>query len=215
MLLVANGLLLGVFLALQYWGERDSRLPEFNADRIRLLEQPPAKARSAAPAAATGEAAGTPGAEFALCYRVAAMDPERYQAFRDVLKQLDVGGGRYSVLTANKLPWWAYWPPEYEAAQREVVVKKIALAGVKDVLLIGKGPMAQSFSLGMFPVESQARAHRDSLRQKGLEKVEYGIRPGIGAFRIRLDPETPARAQVLKAIMPAWAEPLEPQACES
>jgi hypothetical protein len=143
------------------------------------------------------------------------MDPERYQAFRDVLKQLDVGGGRYSVLTANKLPWWAYWPPEYEAAQREVVVKKIALAGVKDFLPIGKGPMAQSFSLGMFPVESQARAHRDSLRQKGLDKVEYGIRPGIGAFRIRLDPETPARAQVLKAIMPAWAEPLEPQACES
>jgi len=65
----------------------------------------------------------------------------------------------------------------------------------------------------MFPLEAQARAHRDSLRQKGLDKVEYGIRPALGAFRIRLDPESPARSQALKALMPAWVEVLEPQAC--
>ena len=212
-LLIANGLLLGTFLGLQYWGGRDRSLPEFNADKIRLLEHPPGKTRPGAATPASAEASDAARAESALCFRVAGMDPARYQAFREVLAKLDVGGGRYSLLTDNKFPWWTYWPPEYEAEQRDTVVRKIALAGVRDVLPITKGPMAQSFSLGMFPVEAQARAQRDSLRQKGLEKVEYGIRPGIGAFRIRLDPESPARAQALKAIMPAWAETMEPQAC--
>lgn len=210
-LLLANGLLLGVFLALSYWGDRDRGLPEFNADKIRMLEQPPLKARA--------EAGAPPGpstpaeSEAALCFRVTGMDQVRYQALREALAKLDVDPGRFTLITENKFPWWVFWPPEYEAGQRDAVLKKIAQAGAKDVVPVGKGAMAQSFSLGMFPLEVQARAHRDSLRQKGLEKVEYGIRPALGAFRIRIDPESPARSQALKALMPAWVEVLEPQAC--
>jgi uncharacterized protein YneF (UPF0154 family) len=210
-LLLLNGLVLGVFLALNYWGDRDRSLPEFNADKIRMLEQPPVKARQAVTEASL--AASQASSEAALCFRVAGMDQARYQAFREILAKLDVDGSRFSLLTDNKFPWWVYWPPEYEAAQRDAVIKKIAQAGVKDVVPVGKGAMAQSFSLGMFPLEVQARAHRDKLRQTGLEKVEYGIRPALGTFRIRLDPESPARSQALKALMPAWVEVLESRAC--
>lgn len=210
-LLLANGLLLGVFLALQYWGHRDRGLPEFNADKIRMLEQPPLKARPEA--VATAATANPVDSEAALCFRVTGMDPARYQALREALAKLDVDAGRFTLITDNKFPWWVFWPPEYETAQRDAVLKKIAQAGAKDVVPVGKGAMAQSFSLGMFPLEAQARAHRDSLRQKGLDKVEYGIRPALAAFRIRLDPESPAQSQALKALMPAWVEVLDAQAC--
>lgn len=217
-LLVANGVLSALFLGIWYWGERDRGLPEFNADKIRLLEQPPARARPSPPVDATA-APGieTPLAEqvpTTLCYKVETMDQARYQTFRDILAKLEIASGAYRLIADNKFSWWVYWPPEYEAAQRDAVLKKFALARVRDVLPIAKGPMAQSFSLGMFPEEAPARAHRDRLRQKGLDKAEYGIRPGIGPFGIRVKLDSPARTQALKAMLPAWAEAVDDSACE-
>jgi hypothetical protein len=203
---LGNLLVFGLFSGLAYWGGRDRGLPEFNADKIRLLEQP------ASPTRATPRVPSEGGGEL-LCYRIATLEKGRYQAFRDLLEKFALDGQRYALVTDSKLPWWVYWPPEYEATQREAAQKKFTLVGVKDVLPITKGPMAQSYSLGMFPVESQARAQRDVLRQKGLEKTEYGIRPGIGAFQLRLVVDHSERAESLKAMLPTWAEPVEPAAC--
>jgi hypothetical protein len=203
---LANLIVLGLFAGLEYWGGRDRGLPEFNADKIRLLEQPasPTKATSRKSPEVTGEL---------LCFRIATLEKGRYQAFRDVLEKLALDGQGYTLVSDNKLPWWVYWPPEYEATQRDAAQKKFALVGIKDVLPITKGPMTQSYSLGMFPVEAQARAQRDALRQKGLEKTEYGVRPGIGAFQLRLVVDGAGRAEALKAVMPSWAEPVEGSAC--
>jgi hypothetical protein len=212
-LLVANLILLGTFMALRYWGERDRGLPEFNADKIRLLEQPPigAKKKQATPDGQAG--GGQKAAIAALCFKVDGMDPDRYQAFREILGKLEVDSGQMRLLTNNPMPWWVYWPPEYEAAERGAVVKKIALAGVKDAVAVGKGVMAQSFSLGLHPSEAPARAQRDALRQKGLDKVEYGIRPTVASFKLRLGVDSEARAQAVRAIMPNWAESVDAAEC--
>ena len=52
-------------------------------------------------------------------------------------------------------------------------------AGVKDAVPIGKGAMAQAFSLGVFSSEEQALLHRNRLRSRGLDKAEFGPRPGV------------------------------------
>jgi hypothetical protein len=207
-LLFANLVLLNSFLALQYWGGRDRALPEFNADKIQLLDQPKQAVKTA-----VQEAAPPSATPLGLCYRVNNMDQARYQEFREAMNKLDLEAGRLRLITDNALPWWVYWPPEYEAAQRDSAIKKFGLAGVRQVLPIKKGAMAQSFALGLYPDEARARAQRDALRQKGLDKAEYGIRPAIGGFILHLTPPNEARQEALKALMPAWAELLETQAC--
>ncbi len=163
------------------------------------------RARAAAQPEAKAEPAVAPGQQ-ALCYGVTGMTQARYQEFREAMGKVGGAGIAYSVLSDNKAPWWVFWPPEYEAAQRAEVVKKIARAGVKDFVAIGKGAMAQAYSLGVFPDEPQARTQRDALRQKGLDKAEYGIRPGIGTFKLRFVPDSAERAATLKGLLPSWAE---------
>lgn len=207
-LLFANLLLLNGFLAYQYWGARDRAMPEFNADKIQLLAQPKTPTRAS-------ELAVAPPVDspLALCYKIGNMDQTRYQLFRDVMAKLDLDARHLRLIAENSLPWWVYWPPEYETAQREAVVKKFALAGVKEVVPIAKGAMAQSFSLGLHPDEARARTARDELRGKGLDKAEYGIRPAIGTFRMQLFPEDAGRQQALKTLLPGWAELLDAKAC--
>jgi len=208
-MIAANVVVFGAFSAARYWGERDRSLPEFNADKIRLLEQPPHKGRTPAAAAPAPtpapEVVASAGAA-ALCYRIEGMAPGRYQAFREMSARLaSAAGAGFTLMSDNPLPWWVYWPPEYEAAQRAAVVRKLTAAGVKDYLAIARGAMAQSYALGLFPSEAQARAQRDTLRQKGLDKAEYGVRPGIGPFMLRFAPDSAARVETLKDVMPAWA----------
>ena len=206
-LLLANLLLGGVFLAIEQWLPKSPRLPEFNADKVKLLRQPelPRKAAATEPSQAV--------LPEALCYKISSADPLRFQALLTQLDKLGVPGGKVQIQADASLPWWVYWPPEYEAGQREVVQKKFAQAGVKDLLPITRGPMAQSYSLGMFPTGLQARAHRDVLRQKGLEKAEYGPRTTLGTFRLQLMPDTVAQRQEMVTVLPDWLEILEPSAC--
>jgi hypothetical protein len=200
-------LLFGVYMIWSHWAGRDRGLPEFNADKIRLLDHPPAKAR----ATATPTAPATPSVAAeqpaAKCFKVAGMTPGRYQDLREAVAKL--ADTSFSLVTDNPLPWWVYWPPEYEAAQRQAVLKKIALAGVKDALHIAKGAMAQSFALGLYPNEGEARGQRDALRQKGLDKAEYGIRPGLGTFQMRFAPLARERAATLRETLPTWVESID------
>ncbi len=47
-LLIVNVVLFGALMAWREWADRERAVPEFNADRVRLLEQPPVRARAAA-----------------------------------------------------------------------------------------------------------------------------------------------------------------------
>lgn len=208
-LLIANVAVFAAFMAWDLWGQRDHGLPELNPEQIRLLDRPPEKTRPAPVA----ESSSTPVAATAtgvapLCYVLEGMTPARNQELREALAKLGDPRNLYALVSDVALPWWVYWPPEYEAAQRDAVLKKLAQAEVRDFLAIGKGPMAQAFSLGMFPTEEPARSHRDRLRQKGLDKAEYGVRAGIDA-RLRFAVDSPGRAEVVKSVMPAWTKPAD------
>lgn len=218
-LLGLNLLVLAAGLGTQYlMSKRPPDLSEFNAGKIRFWSQPAAtKAATASPAApapavpAEAQAIGEPGH---LCFAFDDLSQARYREIRAALKQsgLDVGQCQFGF--EKRLGWWVFWPPEYEAARREKVLRSIKAAGVRDFLPVNQGPMAQAFSLGVFSSEGAANQYRDALRAKGLGKVEFGPRPSMGAAWLGCQSDDPVRLDSLSASLPAWANPKDQAACD-
>lgn len=213
-LLVLNLLVLGIGVGYQHFAaSRAPALNEFNAGKIRFWSQPDAY-EPASPAAAkrADEVAKAP-VQTRICLDIADLSQGHYLDLQAVLKTAGLDGGKCNYNFDKKLAWWVFWPPEYEASQRDKVLKAIRAAGVNDVLPVTQGAMAQAFSLGVFSGEKQANQHRDTLRGKGLEKVDYGPRPSMGSGRLGCDELAPDSLDQLKAALPTWAKPVAEDLC--
>jgi hypothetical protein len=214
-LLVLNLLVLGVGFGMEKLAaHRAPALNEFNAGKIRFWSQPETyKSAAEAAPAKPAEAAPSPPRPGRLCLDIADLSQARYREMQAVLSAAGLDAGQCSYAFDKKLGWWVYWPPEYEAALRDKVIKSIQAAGVKDVLAITQGAMAQSFSLGVFVSESQARQYRDALRGKGLAKVESGPRPSMAWARLGCVLNDAAKLDGFKASLPAWAKEIDAGQC--
>jgi hypothetical protein len=218
-LAVLDVLVLGAGIGLQYVGaNRKPGFTEINAEKIHFWSQPEAyrPAASTLPQAsvpAQPAVAESPPAQNRVCLSVENMSQANFQDMQALLKASSVDEDKCSYGFDKKLAWWVFWPPEYEAAQRDKVLQSIHAAGVKDVLPINQGAMAQAFSVGVFVSGSQARQYRNSLRSKGLDKIEYGPRPGIGAVRLGCQMSDPGQLSRFKAALPAWAKPVDESKC--
>jgi len=222
-LLVLNMLALAVGLGMQY--VEANRMPsvrEFNPEKIRFWSQPTPYTRATAsridpanpPVVAVpsdqAKPAGSPADR--ICLVVDDLSQDRFVDLQQLLKTNGLVGEQCDYVFDKKLAWWVFWPPEYEAARRTQVLEKIHAAGVKDVLPITQGPMAQAFSVGVFAFETQARSYRDSLRAKGLDQIQYGPRPSLGPVRIGCQLAAP-RQEAFRAALPAWIKPDATEAC--
>lgn len=181
LLVIMNVALFSAGMLFQQLAKRSVSMPEFNAQQIRILAHP--DALDAAPQSVetlpdmTAVDPDAPAPR--VCLQVTGFDQGRYD---DVMAMFDAAGvtsAQCRVELGMELGWWVYWPPEYELLLREKAIRSFRAAGVRDVLPISQGPMAQSFSLGVFAREEQARNRRNELRSKGLEKVEFGPRPQV------------------------------------
>lgn len=207
-LLVVNLLVVAAGLGVPYLrGLHGAGPSEFNAGKIGLWRQPDTYKTVAQPA--TPARASAPSA---LCLAIANLDQERYQALQASVQTAGLVGDKCGYRFDKNLAWWVFWPPEYETARRDKVLKAIVAAGVKDVLPITQGSMAQSYSLGVFNSEAKAHQYRDSLRGKGLDRVEFGPRPSMGAGWLGCVAEA-ARIDAFKAGLPPWAEPVAERQC--
>ncbi|NTV97111.1 MAG: hypothetical protein HGA75_17135 [Thiobacillus sp.] len=208
-LLVLNLVALVAGLAWPYLVNlRTASLQEFNAGKIRVWSQPAAYK----PGAKAADSA-KPVVTTALCVEVSEMSQARFQEVGGLLKTAGLEGGACSYRFDKELAWWVFWPPEYEAARRDKVMKSIQAAGVKDVMAITQGAMAQAYSLGVFTNETQANQYRDTLRGKGLDKVEYGPRPSMGTGHLGCAADEAGKLAGLKASLPAWAKAVEERMC--
>lgn len=200
---VMNVALLASGLALEHWLRQPRGLPEFNAQHIRLLTQPEASGakRAKAPVAETPSAAALPVA----CLKINSLDQSRYTELLAMLDGAGIPAQRRQFVVGQTLGWWVFWPPEYEALQREKALRAIRAAGIEDFLPIVKGSMAQAISLGVFAGEDQARIHRNRLRSRGLDKAEYGPRPGVAESPSHLVCmlQGPEQLEKLKTALPA------------
>ncbi len=212
-LAVLNVLVLGAGIGLHY--VEATRMPgfsEINAEKIHFWSQPEAyrPAVSTLPQPAVVE---SPPAQNKICLMVENMSQTDFQDLQALLKSSSISEDKCSYGADKKLAWWVFWPPEYEAAKRDKVLESIHAAGVKDVMPITQGAMAQAFSVGVFVSGNQARLYRNSLRSKGLDKIEYGPRPKIGPLRLGCRVSEPGQLSRFKAALPIWAKPVDESQC--
>ncbi|MDD4882630.1 MAG: hypothetical protein PHR30_01030 [Gallionellaceae bacterium] len=211
-LLMLNLLVLAIGVGAQYLvAGLAPELNEFNAGKIRFWSQP--DAYQPAPAAKPDDQAANPAAQTSVCLEITGLSQARYQDMRARLKSVGLDGGPCSYHLDKGLGWWVFWPPEYEAAQRDKVIKAIQAAGIKDVQPIAQGAMAQAYSLGVFVGEKQANRFRDELRGKGLDKVDFGPRPNLQSGRLGCQSDDAAKLAGLTANLPTWATRVEVQQC--
>lgn len=214
-LAVLNLLALGLGVGLYY--VEANRMPgfdELNAEKIHLWSQPQVyrPPASAAPRLATDSTAAVRNT---LCVVVENISQANFQNLLALMKSSGIDDAQCLYDFDKKLAWWVFWPPEYETARREKALQSIHSAGIKDVLPITQGTMAQAFSVGVFVSASQARQYRDSLRSKGLDKIEYGPRPNIGYLRLGCQLDKPGQLARLEAALPAWAKSADAAQCQA
>jgi len=176
-------------------------LPEFNAEKIQIRERP----TRAAPV--RSDRAGSLLSENLQCLGMAGIEQGRFESLRASLAELALGVEACQFILPQRLGWWVFWPPVYEAAERERVNQALRAAGVRDVQPIRSGGMAQAYSLGAFQFESQAVAMRDELRQKGLGAVQYGPRPAEGEVLLLCRIEDPELRRRMLAVLPPEVKP--------
>jgi len=216
LLLLLNGGLLVGGLALTYWPSRPDTALEFNAEKVKLLELPPAQAERApipeqpAPAQAASAPAGAPAGS---CLSWAGLDADRLAAVEAHLKKSGIATSGYRFQLAKPLGWWVYQPPFQDAEALRLAQEDARLKGITDIAPVRGGRMANALSLGAFPSLEKARSHAAALTAKGLRGVRFGPRPEAGEVRLLLSgggggglPEIPADT---------WPAGLKPGACEA
>ncbi len=219
LLLALNVLVLALGLGVEYVGaSRRPALVEINAAKIRNWTQPETiqpdvpDVVGAVDAVPVAPAPVAP-ASGSLCIDVTEPGQARYVELQSLLKLAGFDDGRCAYSFDARLGWWVFWPPVYEPALRAKAIQAIQAAGVKDVLPIRQGAMAQAYSLGMFASEVQAIQHRDRLRGQGLAQVEYGPRPNVKKMRLTCRVDDAAWVSGFLAGLPAWAKPADPAEC--
>jgi len=211
-LLMLNLLVMAIGIGVQYLvAGLTPALHEFNPGKIRFWSQP--ETYKPGPPAKPDNQAANPAAQTSVCLEITGLSQARYQDMRALLKSAGLDGGLCTYQFDKGLSWWVFWPPEYEAAQRDKVIKAIQAAGIKDVQPIAQGAMAQAYSLGVFVGEAQAHRFRDELRGKGLDKVDFGPRPNLKSGRLGCQSDDVVKLAGLTANLPTWATKVAPPRC--
>jgi len=179
---------LGVLLAgtaLQLWAPDAARMAVFNAEKIRLLEVPPATLETPPPGPAPLEpvvAAEVP--ETARCFAFDGLNQTAFEAIEAYLQQAGIAASAYTLELEKKLGWWVFLPPLDNPEEAPAVLAGIERLGVSDFALVRGGVMRNAVSLGAFGQLAFARQHAATLSAKGIDGVKFGPRPESGAVRL-------------------------------
>jgi hypothetical protein len=179
---------LGVLLAgtaLQYWAPDAAGPAVFNAEKIRLLEVPPATLDIPSPDPAPVEpvvAAEVP--ETVRCFAFDGLNQTAFEAIEAYLQQAGIAASTYTLELEKKLGWWVFLPPLDNPEEAPAVLAGIERLGVSDFALVRGGGMRNAVSLGAFGQLAFARQHAATLTAKGIDGVKFGPRPESGAARL-------------------------------
>jgi len=207
LLLLNIGLLAGG-LVMTNWPSRMAAMPEFNADKIRLLDigGQGKRAESAAPAAAVAS-----GARIPSCLNWPSLDADTLAAVEAHLRASGLASAEPQFRLAKPLGWWVYQPPFRDAEALRQALEAARGKGVSDLAPVRGGRLANALSLGVFPSLEKARAHAAALTAKGLSEVRVGPRPEAGEVRLVF----PANARLPGNPTEGWPKDLHPGICEA
>ena len=175
-----------------------------------VTDRPPVEVSGDEVAALRTAAAGAPGPE-PVCLRTGGFEDRRVLATvenwlrshgADVIEVQRVG-------QAEVTSYQVYLPPFASHAQAVARAREIQAKGMRDVAVIGSGPLANGVSFGVFRVEANMRR-----RMAALAKLGYPVR--------QKENRGPARQYILAArtneapdiLLAVWAEAFPKQSIE-
>ena len=216
LLLLLNAGLLAGGLALTYWPSRPNTALEFNAEKVKLLELPPAQGQPPsipeAPVSARDAAAPASGSARS-CLSWPGLDADGLAAVEAHLKKAGVAAEGYRFQLAKRLGWWVYLPPFEDAEALRLALEDARQKGITDFAQVRGGRLANALSLGAFPSLEKARAHAAAVTAKGLRGVRYGPRPEAGEVRLVFSGGEAGKPP--DTLAGAWPAGLKPEACEA
>jgi hypothetical protein len=111
-------------------------------------------------------------------------------------------GSRQTTRTVEAPGWYlVYVPPFKTRVEADRAAAEIGKRGVKDLLVLGDGPLKFGISLGSFRDPELARAHAATLDKQGVKGVRIADKPGpVAATRYQLRELDVPAAQQLDAI---------------
>lgn len=170
---------------------------------VQVLRERASQARAAAtPSAPAGSAAPPPDLSVAQSC-VEFGDFQGTDVARVETALLQLGLGSRQTVRAVEMPGWfqVYVPPYKTRAEAERAAADLGKRGVRELLVLGDGPLRFGISLGSFKDPELARAHAASLEKLGIKNVRVADKPSpVNAMRYQLRELDAAAAQQLAAI---------------
>jgi len=176
-------------------------------DRIRVLTEKDVqelreRASQARVASATSPAPATPDLSLPqACVEFGDFPATEVARVEAALLQLGLG----SRQTARpvEVPGWymVYLPPFKTRPEAERAAADLSKRGVKELLVLGEGPLKLGISLGSFRDPELARAHAAAVEKLGVQNVRVSDKPSpVIATRYQLRELDAAAAQQLASI---------------
>lgn len=211
LLLLNIGLLAGG-LVVTYWPSHTGTAPEFNAEKIRLLDIGGAiSGQGHRPETPVQTAAAASGARAPACLNWPSLDADALAAVESHLRAAGLASAEPQFRLAKPLGWWVYQPPFRDAEALRQALEAARGKGVSDLAPVRGGRLANALSLGVFPSLEKARAHAAALTAKGLAEVRVGPRPEAGEVRLVF----PVNARLPGNPAEGWPKELHPGICEA
>ncbi len=210
LLLLLNGGVLLAGLGLGVWLSKPGPTPEFNADKIRLLESPQS-AQETGTAPEVDPVAQKEAAARRACLSWPRLDADGLAAVQAHLDSRGVAAER-EFRVDKPLGWWVYLPPLPDAEALRLALEEVSAKGIRDFAAVRGGRLANAVSLGVFPSLDRARAHAAALEAKGLRGLRYGPRPEAGPVRLLW--EERAGGTPAASLGQGWPQGLAPAVCE-
>jgi hypothetical protein len=211
LLLLLNGGVLLAGLGLGLWLSKPGPTPEFNADKIRLLESPQSVEETRTSPEVDPVAQEEAEARRA-CLSWPRLDADGLAAVQAHLDSRGVTRER-EFRVGQALGWWVYLPPLPDAEALRVALEEVNAKGIRDFAAVRGGRLANAVSLGVFPSLDRARAHAAALEAKGLRGLRYGPRPEAGPVRLLW--EEKAGGTPAASLGQGWPQGLTPAVCEA
>jgi hypothetical protein len=190
-----------------YWPSQTGGIPEFNTEKIRLLDiggqgQRPEMPVQPAPVVSSMRVS---------CLNWPSLDADALAAVEAHLRASGLASAEPQFRLAKPLGWWVYQPPFRDAEALRQALEAARNKGVSDLAPVRGGRLANALSLGAFPSLEKARAHAAALTAKGLAEVRFGPRPEAGEVRLVF----PVNARLPGNPAEGWPKDLHPGICEA
>lgn len=183
-------------------GKPEIKLPEINAEKIKLLSQAEIDAlpKKAAPAVAVPAVEPQP---VAMCFEWGIFSDAGLIKAQKSLAKLAIQANAKEEKSNQPKRYWVYKPPLKTAAEAQKRAAEFKELGVNDLFVVQEEKWKNAISFGIFEDEQLADNLIRELREKGIKNIEKTLRSnGKGQHSLALNNITENDVAELKKLKP-------------